>query len=263
MRPTLPRRPALLIGLGLVPLLALAQAPSPALPAPSAAATQQLKTLLGAPGHAALKPNERLQGVIEIDIGQGPKRLLSVATLVDKDLGQQAAAQLKTAQGQQAVADAQAQAGRIAGQDAARRVNAAEVQATADFFAGKTLYSSQATRLDIIKEHQISLNASAPDGSSVSVGFGIRQSDLALQSASVAYRPAGARLTDTFDSPSSGAGAAQVTIDRIERLGDRGFSVWGRFKAGPLTPGVLAKRLAGQTLPSISGRFAFTTVPMR
>lgn len=216
------------------------------------------------PGPSTPKPNERLQGVIEVDAGKGPVRMWSLATVVDKDLGQQAAAKLKTAEGQQAVAQGQARAGAIAGQDAARRVTAAQVQATADFFAGKTMYSSQARAIDIIKQTQVSLSATAADGSHVNLNLSLRQSDLKLDSAKVDYRPAGARVMDSFESAKKpGPGAVTVTIDKLERVGTQGYALSGSFKAVDLQPGVLAKNLKGQTLPVLSGRFAFREVPLR
>lgn len=257
--PLLRAAAALALGLALAPA-AQAQAKTTNM----STALASVEALLGPQrGVTTLKPNERLQGVIEVDVGKGPVRALSVATLVDKDLGQQAAARLNTAEGQKAVADGQARAGAIAGPGAAQRVTAAEVQATADFFAGKTMYSSQARRVDIIKQHVMSLDATGPDGSQVTLNLSLQQADLKLESAKVAFRPAGARVTEHFESDKKGPGVATVTIDKIERLGDKGFAISGSFKATQLQPGVLAKTLKGQTLPAISGRFAFSEVPLR
>ena len=228
------------------------------------AGVNSLEDLLGpTKGVTTLKPNERLQGVIEIDTGKGPVRMLSVATQMDKDLGQQAAARLQTAEGQKAVADGQARAGAIAGADAAKQVTAAQVQATAEFFAGKTIYSSQARRVDIIKQHVINLTATGPDGSVVSLNLSLLQAGLKLDSAKVDFRPAGARLSDSFESAKSGPGAVVVKLDKLEQKGTAGFVVSGSFQASNLQPGVLAKNLKGQTLPTISGRFAFTELPLR
>lgn len=253
--------------LGLATLFILGLAPAQAQPAPAqamAAALDSVDKLLGPnPAGSALQPNERLQGVIQVDAGKGPVRMQSVATLVDKDLGQQAAAKLNTAEGQKAVADGQARAGAIAGQDAARRVTAAEVQATANFFAGKTLYSSQARRVDIIKQLIVNLSATGPDKSQLSLNLSLQQADLKLASAKLEFRPAGARVTDSFESAGEGPGAVAVTIDKIERLGDKGFALSGSFRATSLQPGVLAKNLKGQTLPVVTGRFAFREVPLR
>lgn len=261
--PSRPCRPA-----GLVALLALAVATAPVLaqPAPASATTgaiDSVDVLLGAAPGTSLEPNQRLQGVIQVDSGKGPVRMLSVATVVDQDLGRQAAAKLDTAEGRKAVADGQARAGAIAGQDAARRVNAAEVQATADFFAGKTMYSSQARRVDIIRQHIVNLTGTGPDGSEVSLNLNLQQADLRLQGAKLRFRPAGARVTDSFESADKGPGAVTVTIDRLERLGDKGFALSGSFRAADLQPGVLAKNLKGQTLAAVAGRFAFREVPLK
>lgn len=230
----------------------------------STAALDSVDALLGStPGRPTLKPNERLQGVIQVDAGKGPVSMLSVATLVDADLGRQAAAKLNTAEGQKAVAEGQARAGAIAGRESAQRVTAAEVQATADFFAGKTMYSSQARRLDIVRQHVVSLSATGPDGSQVTLSLNLRQADLKLDGAKAEFRRAGARAMDSFESPAKGPGAATVTIDRIERLGDQGLALAGSFRAADLQPGVLAKNLKGQTLRALSGRFAFREVPLR
>jgi len=198
-----------------------------------------------------------------VDTGKGPVRMLSVATLMDKDLGQQAAARLQTAEGQKAVAQGQARAGAIAGADAAKKVTAAEVQATAEFFAGKTIYSSQARRIDIIKQHVINLSATGPDGSQVNLNINLHQAGLKLDSAKVDFRPAGARLTDSFQSGKSGPDAVVVKLDQLELKGSKGFVLSGSFQASQLQPGVLSKNLKGQTLPAISGRFAFSELPLR
>ena len=264
MSPHAPR----LVRLAAAMALAIATAASVhAQPAPAkamAGAMDSVDALLGPQrGAVTLQPNERLQGVIEVDVGKGPVRMLSAATLVDKDLGKQAAERLKTTEGQQAVAAGQARAGAIAGQDAAKRVTSAEVQATADFFAGKTMYSSQARKVDIIKALVVNLSATGPDGSQVNLNLTLQQADLKLDSAKVDFRPAGVRVTDSFESDKKGPGAVVVNIDKIERLGDKGFALSGSFKASQLQPGVLAKNLKGQTLSAISGKFAFREVPLR
>ena len=44
--------------------------------------------------------------------------------------------------------------------------------------------------------------------------------------------------------------------------GSAGLAVSGSFSAADLEPGVMSKKLQGQTLPAVSGRFAFTEVPV-
>lgn len=264
MLPHAPRLACLVAAMALTLVTAASAHAQPAPAKAMAGAIDSVDALLGPQrGSVTLKPNERLQGVIEVDVGKGPVRMLSAATLVDKDLGQQAAERLKTTQGQQAVAAGQARAGAIAGQDAARRVTSAEVQATADFFAGKTMYSSQARKVDIIKSLVVNLSAAGPDGSQVNLTLTLRQADLKLDKAKVDFRPAGARLSDSFESDDKGPGAVVVNLDQVERIGDKGFALTGRFKASQLQPGVLSKNLKGQTLPAISGKFAFREVPLR
>ena len=53
-----------------------------------------------------------------------------------------------------------------------------------------------------------------------------------------------------------------MRIEKIERVGDKVFAVSGSFSAADLEPGVMSKKLQGQTLPAVSGRFAFTEVPV-
>ena len=253
----------LAMGLAAAPL-ANAQNTTPNTAQKMAAGVSSLEDLLGpTQGVTTLKPNERLQGVIEVDTGKGPVRMLSVATLMDKDLGEQAAARLQTTEGRKAVADGQARAGAIAGAGAAKQVTAAQVQATADFFAGKTIYSSQARRVDIIKQHVVNLTATGPDGSVVNLNLSLLQAGLKLESAKVDFRPAGARLMDSFESADAGPGAVVVRLDKLEQKGTTGFVVSGSFQASNLQPGVLAKNLKGQSLPTIRGRFAFTELPLR
>ena len=83
---------------------------------------------------------------------------------------------------------------------------------------------------------------------------------MAPQSANVSYYP---DSKDVFNSFKTGKKApATVRIDKIERVGDKVFAVSGSFSADDLQPGAMSKKLQGQTLPAVSGRFAFTEVPL-
>lgn len=130
-----------------------------------------LEVLLGPnQGFGTFTPRERQQGVIGVDSGQGPLRMVSAATQMDQDPGQ-------------------AQARAVAITDAARKVSAAVLQATANFCAGKTTCVSQARRIDAIWQQVISLSATGPDGSRASLNPRLPPPGLTPEWAKLDVRP--------------------------------------------------------------------------
>jgi hypothetical protein len=200
---------------------------------------------------AASADTERVQGTMRVDVGNGVQQLRSVATVVDPNAGAKAAARLGTAEGKEAVA--------TMGQG---RVSSQDVQDLANELAGRTLYSSQARHVTIIKQYLLSLDAKSPGapGARVTLDLGLSDSDLSLQSAKVSYYPNDSKSFDSFegDIPLS-----DITITKLERVDAQTFAIAGSFKAADLLPGVLSKKLKGQTLASISGDFDIVELPIR
>ena len=217
---------------------------------------------LGATGPASaqekLAPGstQRVQGSIHADAGRGMVELTSRATTLPSNLGQQTAARLQTAEGQSAVRQGDARAKAATGQG----VGAADVQAIADQYAGKTVYDSTMRSVKVIARYLLTLDARAASGPRVTLDMRLNEETLAPQSANVSYYP---DSKDGFNNFKTGKKApATVRIDKIERVGDKVFAVSGSFSAADLQPGVMSKKLQGQTLPAVSGRFAFTEVPV-
>ena len=218
---------------------------------------------LGATGPASaqekLAPGstQRVQGTIHADAGRGMVEMASRATTLPDNLGQQAAARLQTSEGQAAVQKGDARAKAATG----RGVSAGDVQAIADHYAGKTVYESSMRRVPVVSGYLLTLDARAASGPRVTLDMRLNEETLAPQSANVSYYP---DSKDAFNNFKTGKKApATVRIDKIERVGDKVFAVSGSFSADDLQPGAMSKKLQGQTLPAVSGRFAFTEVPLR
>ena len=217
---------------------------------------------LGATGPASaqekLAPGstQRVQGSIHADAGRGMVELTSRATTLPSNLGQQTAARLQTAEGQSAVRPGDARAKAATGQG----VGAADVQAIADQYAGKTVYDSTMRSVKVIARYLLTLDAKAAGGPRVALALALDEKTLAPVSASVSYYPDSKDLFNNFKTGKKAP--ATVRIEKIERVGDKVFAVSGSFSAADLEPGVMSKKLQGQTLPAVSGRFAFTEVPV-
>ena len=217
---------------------------------------------LGATGPASaqekLAPGstQRVQGSIHADAGRGMVELTSRATTLPSNLGQQTAARLQTAEGQSAVRQGDARAKAATGQG----VGAADVQAIADQYAGKTVYDSTMRSVKVIARYLLTLDAKAAGGPRVALALELDEKTLAPVSASVSYYPDSKDLFNNFKTGKKAP--ATVRIEKIERVGDKVFAVSGNFSAADLEPGVMSKKLQGQTLPAVSGRFAFTEVPV-
>ena len=94
----------------------------------------------------------------------------------------------------------------------------------------------------------------------LALALALDEKTLAPVSASVSYYPDSKDLFNNFKTGKKAP--ATVRIEKIERVGDKVFAVSGSFSAADLEPGVMSKKLQGQTLPAVSGRFAFTEVPV-
>ena len=140
-------------------------------------------------------------------------------------------------------------------------MSAGDVQAIADHYAGKTVYESSMRRVPVVSGYLLTLDARAASGPRVTLDMRLNEKTLAPESANVSYYP---DSKDGFNNFKTGKKApATVRIDKIERVGDKVFAVSGSFSADDIQPGAMSKKLQGQTLPAVSGRFAFTEVPLR
>ena len=224
------------------------------------AAATVLAAALGAaqPSHAADGNVLRLQGTIQVNAGQGDQVLQSHATVVDAKLGEKTAARLGTAEGQKSVADANA---RLGG-NGAPAATSNDVQDMANAMAGRTVYTSQASHMAIINSYGITLDAKSAEKSGVRTQLSLRFSDkdMKLIDAKVEFYPDSSKSSESYATKIK---ASDVTIDKLERKGDKTFVLSGSFKASDLKAGVLAKQLKGKTLASVSGRFDFQEVPIR
>jgi hypothetical protein len=207
-----------------------------------------------------LAANERVQGTLSIDVGQGAKTMRSIATVVDAQLGEKTAARLATAEGQRAVADAQARVAKI--NPDGPKISAQDVQATAQAFAGRTMYSGEMRHIGIIKRYQLSLSGVAADGSKATLNVSLDDKTLAVLDASVDYHPDGKRVFDFYTS-SDASTPAQVKLTKLEKLNPTTYAVAGTFSAPQLVGSLVSKKLKGQTLGAASGQFNFTEVALR
>ena len=221
--------------------------PSAAAPAVAVVATKEVAPKI-ADGNT-----EREQGTIQVDAGQGLQALRSVATVIDAKLGEKTAARLSTGEGQKSLADATA---------GAPQVTESDVQAMANQFAGRTVYSSQAMHVEGIKAYIMEMDAksSGDKAARMKVSLVVSDTDLALQRATLTYYPDARKRTHYYEKKIP---ASNVTLDKLERKDDKTFVVSGSFKGSDLAAGVMAKEFKGQTLASVSGRFDFAEMPIR
>lgn len=203
----------------------------------------------------------RLQGTMQVDAGEGAVAMRSMATVVDAKLGEKTAARLGTAEGQQALSSANASV-KTPVNGARPQVSGSEIQDLANSMAGRTMYSSQATHIAVIKAYGVSLDAKSDTkgGPRMQLNLTLSEADLTLSAATVEFFPNDGKL---FESYKKKIPASDVTIDKLERKDDKTFVLSGSFKATGLPAAVLAKSLKGQTLASVSGRFDFQEVPIR
>lgn len=209
-----------------------------------------------------LQPNETVQGTIDVDLGEGVVAMQSIATKIPDDLGERTAERLGSADGQRQLDRARSQVGEKLGKERAAAVGAADVQALANSFAGKTMYSSDVRRIDILKAYQVTLDARSNDGRRVTVSIRLNEADLSVMNSNIEYRPEAKRHTAWFESGKDDD-AASVTLSRIERTASGGFAIAGQIEASDLQPGVLSKSLQGQRIERIQAEFRFDDLPLK
>lgn len=209
-----------------------------------------------------LQPNESVQGTIDVDIGHGVVTMQSIATKIADDLGERTAERLGSAEGQRQLDRARSQVGDKLGKERAAAVGAADVQALANSFAGKTMYSSDVRPIGILKAYQVTLDARSNDGRRVTVSIRLNEADLSVMNSNIEYRPEAKRHTAWFESGKDDA-AASVTLSRIERTASGGFAIAGQIEASGLQPGVLSKSLKGQRIERIRAEFRFDDLPLK
>ncbi len=210
------------------------------------------------PSDDALKPNERVQGTIQLDIGNGATAFRSVATKIPDDLGKTTAARMASAEGQEDLAGANAKVG-----GGKANVSAQDVQELANAFAGRTVYTSQMHSLSIANLRQVELSGVAADGRKTTLNINFPLDSDIPNKATLKYYPVGKKQMQWFETDRKSDGGVQVTLDRFERVDDKTLSIAGSFKAAKLTPGVMAKDLTGQEVANASGSFDFTEVNIR
>jgi len=215
--------------------------------------------LWGAPAsHAADGNTLRLQGSMQVDAGQGVQTLQSHATVVDPNLGEKTAARLGTAQGQKSLDNANANIGAKSGV----KVSSSDVQGMANAMAGRTMYTSQANHIDIIKSYGITLDAksAAKPGARVQLSLRFSDKDMKFTGGKLDFYPDSGKYAESYQKDIT---PAEVTIDKLERKDEKTFVISGSFKLANLKAGVVATELKGKTLDSVSGRFDFQEVPIR
>lgn len=203
----------------------------------------------------------RLQGTMQVDAGNGAVSMRSMATVIDAKLGEKTAARLGTAEGQQALNSANSSVNSPVN-GARPQVSRSDMQDLANSMAGRTMYTSQATHIEVIKAYGVSLDAKSDTkgGPRMQLNLTLSETDLTLSAATVEFYPDSGK---SFESYKKKISTSDVTIDKLERKDDKTLVLSGSFKAVDLPAAVLAKSLKGQTLASVSGRFDFQEVPIR
>ena len=159
-----------------------------------------------------------------------------------------------------ALADAQARVGAMSPN--VPKITAQYVQATANAFAGRTMYSAEMRHIGIIKRFQLSLSGVAADGSKATLNVSLDDKTLAVLDASVDYHPDGQRAFDFYTSSDASA-PAQVKLTKLEKLNPTTYAVAGSFTAPQLVGSLVSKKLKGQAMGPASGQFNFTEVALR
>ena len=247
------------IAIGAVSLAACSDPAAPPASAASLAAEREGASDDDAGGAVRedLQAGQRLQGTITLDIGEGPRTYRVLATRLADDLGRRAAERLASEAGKAELEKANA---RFRGPD---KVGASDVQGIADAFAGKTIHSAQVRTIDVLRRQQVSIEGEATDGSKVTLGFSLAIGGDEALDPSLEFQPAGKRAADRFEAKSRRGGDLRLELDRLQRGSSDTWSVAGSFEAKDMRPGVLAKGLAGQTLPRASGRFDIAELHVR
>lgn len=210
------------------------------------------------PAGDALEPNQRVQGTIQLDIGNGAAAFRSIATKIPDDLGKTTAARLGSAAGQKDLASANAKVG-----GGHANVSAQDVQDMANSFAGRTMYTSEMNSLAIANLRIVGLSGVDANGRKTTLNIKFPMDSDTPSAANLEYVPDGKKRTQWFETDRKSDASVEVTLDRFERVDDKTLSIAGSFKANKLVPGVLSRELAGQEIPGASGSFDFTEVNIR
>src|SRR5690606_23062139 len=139
---------------------------------------------------------------------------------------------------------------------------ASDVQALADAFAGKTMYSAQVRTIDIIKRQQVTIEGEAADGSRVVLDISLPVGGDEVVDASLAYRPDARRRTDEFNLRLRDGGRG-VGFGRLHRDEERRWSVTGSCVDTNMKRGVMTKGLSGRSIERASRRFDVTELQVR
>lgn len=206
---------------------------------------------------APLKPGERVQGTIQLDIGDGAAPFRSLATKIDDDLGKKTAERLGNAEGQRDLDNAKSKVGGGA------NVSSQDIQELADSFAGKTIYTSEMHSLSIINQRQVGLTGISADGRRATLTIAFPMDSDTPTGAKLEYTPNGKKQMQSFESNRKADDSVQVTLERFEHVDDDTLSIAGSFKADKLSPTILAKDLAGQEVVGASGSFDFAEINVR
>lgn len=206
-----------------------------------------------ASGDAPLKPGQSVQGSIEADVGKGTQSFRSISTKVADDIGEQMDEKLATGEGRKAIDDANRKLDKLGVQ-----VDAGDVRDIVGGMAGKTFHDSVVMQVDIIHSLQVTLKGSASDGGNLDLGLTFDDKKLSLTGTSLSYRPKATAMFDFYETKD-----VQVAIERFERNADGSYAIAGSFTAKNLPASKMAKKLDAATLPSASGRFDFTALPLK
>ena len=204
---------------------------------------------------APLKDGQSVQGTIQADVGKGTQSFRSLSTKVADDIGAQTDKALGTGKGQRAIDDANRKLEKL-GVDT--RVSDDDVRGIVAGMAGKTFHDSVVMQVDIIHSLQVTLKGSASDGGNLDLGLTFDDKKLSLTGTSLSYRPKATAMFDFYETKD-----VQVAIERFERNADGSYAIAGSFTAKNLPASKMAKKLDAATLPSASGRFDFTALPLK
>lgn len=207
---------------------------------------------------ADLQPGQSVQGLIEADIGKGMQVFRSLSSKLDADLDQRVDQAMASRAGQQALDEANRSL-QAAGIE--QKAAAEQVRGLAAGMAGKTVHDSQVRHIAMVHRLEVGLNGAASDGARLGVNLSFDDNTLQLLHASIDVVPDSRQIMSRFQSVKETP--PTVTIERFEKNADGTYAVAGHFSARDLQPARTARKLAGQTLPGVEGRFAFDALPFR
>ena len=250
-----------LLALALMPLLAACgdtSNPTTTTPDTAAQAIAEASGAAATGSATTLQPGQRLQGLIEADAGNGMQAFRSLSTTVADDIGQQVESGLASGTGKRALSDANR---RLAQSGVPTRVDADDVRGLVGSMAGKTFHDSSILHVGMTGSLNVGLNGTADDGAKLSVDLRFDDTSGQFQDASLSYQPVGKSAFNRYQTTKQAP--VQVTIERFEKNADGSYALAGSFRADAVPAGRMAKALAGTTLASVHGRFAFDALPAK